>query len=47
MKKCPICGKIYEKEMTCPTCGMPLIDTETENAVKIEPEKTSFFGIKK
>lgn len=47
MKKCPICGKIYEKEMTCPTCGMPLIDTETENAVKIEPEKTSFFGIRK
>lgn len=47
MKKCPICGKIYEKEMICPTCGMPLIDTETENAVKTEPEKTSFFGIKK
>lgn len=47
MKKCPICGKTYETEMTCPTCGMPLIDTETENAVKIEPEKTSLFGIKK
>lgn len=47
MKRCPICGKEYESENTCPSCGIILIDTETNSAIRIEPEKKGLFGSKK
>lgn len=47
MKRCPICGKEYESENTCPSCGIILIDTETNSAIKIESEKKGMFGSKK
>lgn len=47
MKRCPICGKEYESENTCPSCGIILIDTETNSAIKIESEKKGLLGSKK
>ena len=43
--KCPLCGKEYEGIKICPSCNLPLIDTETKQAVSLQPEKkhkTSF-----
>lgn len=33
MKKCPLCGREYETETKCKSCGVLLIDTETNRAV--------------
>lgn len=33
MKKCPLCGREYESEIKCKSCGVFLIDTETNRAV--------------
>ena len=37
--KCPLCGKEYEGIKICPSCNLPLIDTETKQAVSLQPEK--------
>lgn len=39
MKRCPLCGKEYEVENTCPICNVLLIDTELNRAVNNESEK--------
>ena len=43
MKRCPLCGKEFENENMCPTCGIVLIDTETNSAVSTAPEKRKAF----
>lgn len=39
MKRCPLCGKEYDVENTCPICNVLLIDTELNRAVNNESEK--------
>ena len=47
MKKCPLCGREFENGTKCTSCGVFLIDTETNQAVspdngkkkRIRPEK--------
>ena len=33
MKKCPLCGREFENGTKCTSCGVFLIDTETNQAV--------------
>ena len=41
MKKCPLCGKEYESGTKCKSCGILLIDMETNRAVSESTEKKS------
>lgn len=52
MKKCPLCGREFENGTKCTSCGVFLIDTETNQAVspdngkkkRIRPEKKKKSG---
>ena len=39
MKKCPLCGNEYQGGTTCPSCGILLIDLDTNQAVGTEHKK--------
>ena len=47
MKKCPLCGREYEIETKCKSCGVFLIDTETIRAVSENTGKEKHIRAKK
>ncbi|MCD7865215.1 MAG: hypothetical protein LUG54_04230 [Clostridiales bacterium] len=41
MRVCPVCRREYESENICPSCMIPLIDTDMEKAVNTFEEETA------